>query len=133
MADAPDERMARGMATAAKVFQPSPGGGPGFQYPPGIAGDWGSFSVSTVLGDVWSRPGLELKYRAVATISALTVLGRTEQLKAYINGGLNVGLTKEEICEVIFQMAVYGGFPAAITAFGIANEVFEARDAPSDS
>ena len=60
--------------------------------------------------------------------AALTVLDKPEQLKAYIIGGLNTGLTREEVCETIFQMAIYGGFPAAIQGFATANEVFEELD-----
>ena len=59
MADAPDERLARGMETARKLFPPGSPGSPSFRYPPEIQADWGSLSVSTVLGDVWGRPGLE--------------------------------------------------------------------------
>jgi len=129
MADTPDERLARGMQTAAKLFPPSPARtSPRFTYPPEIAGDWNSFSVSTVLGDVWSRPGLDMKYRSMITIAALTALNKPDQLRAYITAGLNLGLTREEVCEIIFQMAVYAGFPAAIQAFAVANDVFQDLD-----
>jgi len=125
MADASDERLAKGWATAAKLFPPGSPGSPSFQYPKEIQEDWGRFSVSTALGDVWSRPGLDLKQRSMISIAALTALGRSDQLRAYITAGLNLGLTRKEVCEVIFQMAVYAGFPAAIQAFGVANEVFD--------
>ena len=98
---------------------------------PEIAGDWGQFSVSTVLGDVWGRPGLEMKNRAMITIAMLTALGRLEQLRAYIVGGLNLGLTRSEVCEIIYQVAVYAGFPAAIQGFAVANDVFAEIDRAS--
>lgn len=129
MADAPDDRLKQGMQTAAKLFPPSPAGSsPRFLYPPEIAADWNSFSVSTVLGDVWSRPGLDLKYRSMISIAALTALNKPEQLRAYIVAGLNLGLTRGEVCEIIFQMAVYAGFPTAIQGFTVANEVFQDLD-----
>lgn len=131
MADTAGERLARGMETVAKLFPPGTVGVPRFQYPPEIAGDWGQFSVSTVLGDVWGRPGLEMKNRAMITIAMLTALGRLEQLRAYIVGGLNLGLTRSEVCEIIYQVAVYAGFPAAIQGFAVANDVFAEIDRAS--
>ncbi len=131
MADTAAERFAQGMDTVGKLFPPGSVGVPRFPYPPEIASDWGQFSVSTVLGDVWARPGLELKNRAMITIAMLTALGRLEQLRAYIVGGLNLGLTRSEVCEVIYQVAVYAGFPAAIQGFGVASEVFAELDRAS--
>ncbi len=131
MGDAPDERFVRGMEVAAKLFPPGSPSAPAFKYPPEIVEDWSKLSLSTVFGDVWSRPGLELRDRSIINIAALTVLNKPEQLRAYIPGGLNVGLTREEVCEVILQMAVYAGFPTAIEGFRIATEVFEKFDEAS--
>lgn len=131
MGDAPDERLARGMEVAAKLFPPGSPRAPAFKYPPEIEQDWGQFSLSTVFGDVWSRPGLGLRDRSMINIAVLTVLNKPEQLRAYITGGLNVGLTREEVCEIILQMAVYAGFPTAIEGFRIATEVFEKFDEAS--
>ena len=128
MTETADERLARGRATAGKLFATHANHMPRFEYPAEIQQDWNNFSVSTVLGDVWSRPGLDMKYRSVATIAALTALNRPEQLRAYIIGGLNLGLTREEVCEVIFQMAVYAGFPAAIQGFAVATDLFRDLD-----
>ncbi|MBU4607539.1 MAG: carboxymuconolactone decarboxylase family protein, partial [Methanobacterium sp.] len=72
---------------------------------------------------------LDLKSREIATVAALTAMGTAPlQLKSHINGALNVGCTKEEIIEVIIQMAVYAGFPAAINGIMIAKEVFENKE-----
>ncbi|STV97062.1 carboxymuconolactone decarboxylase [Klebsiella michiganensis] len=71
--------------------------------------------MSFPFGDIYARPGLDLRSREIATIAALTALGNAApQLKVHIAAGLNVGLTQEEITEVIMQMAVYAGFPAAL-------------------
>jgi 4-carboxymuconolactone decarboxylase len=128
MADEIDERLARGMATALELFKPGGAGPPSFTYPKEIAADWNQLSISTVMGDIWGRPTLEKKQRAMITIAVLTALNKPEQLRAYIAGGLNLGLTREEICEVIMHIAVYAGFPTAIQGFAVASEVFDQVD-----
>jgi 4-carboxymuconolactone decarboxylase len=90
-----------------------------------IAPDFARYLIEFPFGDVYSRPGLDLRSREVATIAALTALGNaTPQLKVHIQAGLNVGLTREEIVETIMQMAVYAGFPAALNGLFAAKEVF---------
>lgn len=124
-----DERFQQGLKTVSELFPPRDDGqNPRFTYPPEIADDWNTLSISTVMGDIWSRSGLAKNQRAIITIAALTVLDKPEQLKAYITAGLNLGVSRQEICEVIMQMAIYGGFPAAIQGLGIANEVFQSVD-----
>jgi 4-carboxymuconolactone decarboxylase len=94
-----------------------------------IAPDLGRFVVEFPYGDVYERPGLDLKSREIATIAALTSLGDTEpELKDHIKGALNVGCNRKEIVEVIIQMAVYAGFPRAINGINIAKEVFKEID-----
>jgi 4-carboxymuconolactone decarboxylase len=79
-------------------------------------------------GDVFSRPGLDPKSRQLATLGALIALGFARpQLKSHIHGALNLGWTKKQILEVIIQMTVYAGFPAALNALSVANEVFQDR------
>ncbi len=91
-----------------------------------IAPDLGRFVVEFPYGDVYERPGLDLKSREIATIAALTALGDTKpELKDHIKGALNVGCKRQEVIEVIIQMAVYAGFPRAINGINIAKEVFE--------
>jgi 4-carboxymuconolactone decarboxylase len=95
----------------------------------GIAPDLGRYTIEFPFGDVYSRPGLDLKSREIATIAALTALGNAQpQLKVHIHGALNVGCTREEVIEVIIQMAVYAGFPAALNGMFTAKEVFKERD-----
>ncbi|MDP6980133.1 MAG: carboxymuconolactone decarboxylase family protein [Myxococcota bacterium] len=132
MADEMDPRMAKGLMTALKLFKPGGAGPPKFTYPEEIASDWNEFSVSTVMGDVWGREGLDPKHRAMITIGVLAATSKPEQLKAYVAGGLNLGLTREEICEIILHISVYAGFPAAIQGFAVANEVFEQVDAADE-
>lgn len=95
----------------------------------GIAPDFERFLVEFPFGDIYSRPGLDLKSREIATIAALTALGYAiPQVKVHINGALNVGCTKEEIVEIMMQMAVYAGFPAALNGLNAAKEVFTTRN-----
>lgn len=90
-----------------------------------IAPDFGRYLVEFPFVDIYSRPALDLRSREVATIAALTALGNaTPQLKVHIQAGLNVGLEQREIVEVIMQMAVYAGFPAALNGLFAARDVF---------
>ena len=91
-----------------------------------IAPDFARHLVEFPFGDVYSRPGLDLRSRQIATIAALVTLGHAErELKWHIRGGLNVGLSRDEIVEVITQMAIYAGFPAAVNALLVAKETFD--------
>jgi 4-carboxymuconolactone decarboxylase len=93
-----------------------------------IAPDFARYLIEFPFGDIYARPGLDLRSREIATIAALTALGNAApQLKVHIAAGLNVGLTQEEITEVIMQMAVYAGFPAALNGLFAAKEVFAAH------
>jgi len=90
-----------------------------------IAPDFARYLLEFPFGDIYSRPGLDIRAREIATIAALTALGNaTPQLKVHIAAGLNVGISREEIVETIMQMAVYAGFPAALNGLFAAKEVF---------
>ncbi|RAH95409.1 4-carboxymuconolactone decarboxylase [Acuticoccus sediminis] len=94
----------------------------------GIAPDFANNLFEFPFGDIYSRPGLDLRAREIATIAALTAMGTaTPQLKVHIEAGLNVGVRKEEVIEIIMQMAVYAGFPAALNGLFAAKEVFATR------
>lgn len=93
-----------------------------------IAPDFATYLLEFPFGDIYSRPGLDLRAREIATIAALTAMGTaTPQLKVHVAAGLNVGLTQEEIVEIIMQMAVYAGFPAALNGLSAAREMFARR------
>ncbi|RQM47449.1 carboxymuconolactone decarboxylase family protein [Paraburkholderia bannensis] len=95
-----------------------------------IAPDFATYLLEFPFGDIYARPGLDLRAREIATIAALTALGHAQpQLKVHIAAGLNVGLSEAEIVETIMQMAVYAGFPAALNGLFAAREVFAARRA----
>ncbi|MFQ6392474.1 carboxymuconolactone decarboxylase family protein [Nocardia sp. KC 131] len=94
-----------------------------------IAPDLARYLLEFVFGDIYSRTGLDLKARELATVAMLTALGTAApQLEVHIHGLLNVGGTETEVVEVITQMAGYAGFPAALNAIAVARKVFADRD-----
>jgi len=99
----------------------------------GIAPELARYVIEFPFGDVYSRPGLDLRGRELATVAALTAMGTARpQLEVHLNAALNVGCTREELVEVITQMAVYAGFPAALNGMEAAKAVFSARDAKGE-
>lgn len=93
-----------------------------------IAPDLERFAMEFVFGQVLSRPGLDLKQREIATLATLTALGGAEaELRLHVGTALDVGLSKEQIVEVLLQQVVYAGFPRAINALLVAKGVFESR------
>ncbi|BDR58064.1 carboxymuconolactone decarboxylase family protein [Xylocopilactobacillus apicola] len=94
-----------------------------------IAPDVSKYILEFAFGDIYNRPGLDLKQREMITISALLVEGDTApQLKVHLNAALNVGLTKNEIIETFIQCIPYIGFPRVLNAINVAREVFDTFD-----
>jgi len=122
-----DERLQRGWDTVRKINASA--AQQQWDELTAVYPDFARYIVHSAYADVLARPALPLREREIATLAALTALGNAPgQLKAHIEGALNVGLTREEICEVLMQMAVYAGVPAAINAMKIAGEVFGGRE-----
>ncbi len=92
-------------------------------FDPGLARDLSLF----ITGKMYAREKLPHPTRQLITVSALTVLGRSEELKLHIQAALNVGCRAEEIAETIFQTAVYGGVPAINTALKTLRAVLKER------
>jgi 4-carboxymuconolactone decarboxylase len=109
-----------------------PGGRPGIvDAPPGsqvsnereimeITGNFG-------YGEVWGRPGLPIKVRSYMTVALLTALRATDEIETHINIALNLGITPEEIHEVLLHAGVYGGLPSWNHASNVARKVFLER------
>lgn len=89
------------------------------------------FLTENAWGTVWTRPGLDRKTRSLLNLAMLTALNRPNELKLHLKGALNNGVTKEEICEVFLQAAVYCGAPAGLDSFKIAQQVFKEEDEKS--
>lgn len=122
----PQERYARGLAKLEEID-----GAAGTNVIASlrdIAPDFARYLIEFPFGDIYSRPGLDLRSREMAVVAALTAMGNAApQLKVHIGGALNVGVSPQEIVEVIMQMAVYAGFPAALNGLFAAKEVFAAH------
>ena len=84
-------------------------------------------AIEHVWGGVWNRPGLDLKYRSLAVISALAATGHREELKAHLRGALNLGWTADELREALLQTSGYAGFPAAHEALRALSEIIAPR------
>ena len=93
-----------------------------------VAPDLARYVIEFGFGDVYARDVLSLKEREIATVAALTALGNAQpQLKVHLHGALNVGCSREEVVEVLIQMAVYAGFPAALNGIAALKEVLAER------
>ena len=83
------------------------------------------FITRNAWGNVWQRPGLDLKTRSLITVAMLAAMGKQHELKGHVRGALNNGVTPEELREVMLHATVYCGFPTAIDAFRSVTEVVE--------
>lgn len=93
-----------------------------------VAPDFLRCVVEFAFGDICARPALDLKTREIATVAALAALGTAPgQLKTHLRAALNVGCSPAELTELLMQMAVYAGFPAALNGLAAAREVFAER------
>src|SRR5207245_377725 len=80
-----------------------------------------------LFGDVWERPGLSKRDRSLITCAALVALQRPDQLRGHLQRALDNGLSKDELGELITHLAFYSGWPTAVTAAGLAKEVFDKK------
>jgi 4-carboxymuconolactone decarboxylase len=121
-----DDRFAKGWETVNQIN--AEGARRQWEALSAVSPDFARWIVESAYCDVLGRPQLALRDREIATLAALATLGNAPgQLRSHVEGALNVGLAREEIVEVLMQMAVYAGVPAAINALRIAGEVFAER------
>ena len=80
-------------------------------------------------GAVWGRDELSRKTRSMLNLAMISVLNRPHELKTHVRGAMNNGVTREEIREILLQVAIYAGAPAAVDGFRIARETFAELDA----
>ncbi len=86
-----------------------------------------NFTGEAIFGGVWSRPGLDIRYRMLATLSVLTSLQRLSQFHTYVHSALNLGLDPAEIQEVPIHCSLYAGFPSAVNSLELVHEAFRDR------
>jgi 4-carboxymuconolactone decarboxylase len=93
--------------------------------------DFQEFITRYAWGDIWSRPGLDRKTRSLLTIAMMASLGRYDELRLHVRATRNTGVTRDEVREVLLQVAVYAGVPAANSAYHHALEVYAEMDEES--
>src|SRR6478609_204041 len=93
-----------------------------------VAPDFTRLTTEIAFGDVYGRPGLELRDRQVATVAALVTLGERNQLVTHLRFSLTIGMSREELVEIIMQMAVYAGWPRALNGLYAARDLFAEID-----
>jgi 4-carboxymuconolactone decarboxylase len=118
---AESERYQKGAAKMKELFGTEP-------RPGTMQEDFLNITVENLFGDIWGRPGLETHERSMITVAALTVLGRSPEMKVHIRGALNVGISREKIQEMMIHLAHYGGWPVGVNGLRIAQEVFDSID-----
>src|SRR5437660_8319082 len=79
-------------------------------------------------GDVWTRPGLDLRTRSCITVAMLVALNRPAELRLHFLGAMRNGVTRAELKEILLQTAVYCGVPAANDAYRVAQEVLHPEE-----
>jgi 4-carboxymuconolactone decarboxylase len=122
----PVGRHARGLAMLERVD--GPGGVAVVEELARRFPDMARCVVDYPFGDIYARPGLGLREREIAVVAALCALGNAApQLRVHVDAALHVGCTPREIVEVVMQMSVYAGFPAALNGLAAVREVFERR------
>lgn len=92
-----------------------------------IAPKLADLTDNVLFGDVWERPGLSKRDRSLVTVSALIAMNRPDQLRSHLARARDNGVTEQELIEAITQLAFYAGWPRAVTAIGVAREVFQKR------
>lgn len=116
----PSARRARGENIFKKVF----GRGPR----PGSYPEFLQITVEHLFGEIWARPHLSLEERELIALSAVALARTDWELRGHIEASLNLGMSREKICEVIIQLAYYGGWPVANNGLRVAQEVFAELD-----
>lgn len=93
-------------------------------------GDLGRYITEFAYGDVYSRPGLSLRDRQIATVAVLVALGRSSQLPVHLRSSLRAGLTADELREIVIQVATLAGFPPAMNAMATLRTIL--AESPAD-
>ena len=87
--------------------------------------DWQRYVTEHAWAAVWARPGLDKKTRSMLTIAMLAALGKQEELALHIRATRNTGVTRDEVKEILLQVAVYAGAPAGNSAFAVAKRTYK--------
>ena len=85
------------------------------------------FTIDHLFADVWGRPELPMRQRSMITVALLAALGRDRELAKHIDGALKLGVTRDEVIEIMIHVAHYAGWPAGHNGQRVAQEVFARR------
>ena len=119
-----DDLRAAGKGVQGKLW-PATLNAPTGRFPAAqLAPEFFDYVQQTAFGMIWSREGLAVRDRSMITVAMLAALGHQEELRSHLMGALSVGLSRDELVEVLMQVAVYAGVPTAGAAFRYAREVF---------
>ena len=113
--------MEKGIAIVRRLFGAAAGGTP-------LPAEFGRITVEHLFGNVWSRPGLALEERSLATCAVLVALARESEQRLHFRGARNLGIPRAKLEELIMHVAHYAGWPAAVSAFRVLDEVWKAMD-----
>ena len=122
MSDTTDDRVAKGRQLAARLLAGAP---PGRRLPK----EFMRQTMDNVFGDVWQNEDLELQQRSLITCSVLTVLGRENEQRLHFRGARNLGIERKTLEAAINHVAYYAGWPVAVSAMRVLDEVWEEMDA----
>ncbi len=110
-------------AAAASAPKPRPSQAAMGNFAPKLA----EITDDVLYGDVWERPDLSKRDRSLITVAALIAMNRPDQLRSHLGRARQNGVTQEELIETITHLAFYSGWPNAVTAIGVAREIFEKK------
>jgi len=118
-----DERRAAGREVQGQLW-PATLKGPTSQFPAAkLAPDYYDNVLQNAFGEIWTRPGLATRDRSMITVALLAALGQPDELRSHLAGALNVGVTRDEIVEILMHVSIYAGVPAAGSAMRVAADV----------
>lgn len=114
----PSEKFAKGLAVVQKLFPDAAGKGPAMPQ------DFTAYTIGHLFGDVWQGDGLEIEQRSLITCVVLVALNREAEQRLHFVGAKNLGIARTQIEAMITHVAHYAGWPVAVSAFRVLNEVW---------
>lgn len=117
-----ETKMEKGLALLRRLFGNTTRGS---VLPP----DFAKMTVEHLFGELWQRPGLALEERSLVTCAVLVALGREAEQQIHFRGARNLGIPRAKLDELLTHIAHYAGWPVAVSAFRVLDEVWKAMDA----
>jgi len=118
-----EDWLEKGRAIQTQLWGAQVGSGQAMAPSAQLAPDFFPLVTQFAFGMFWSRPELPVRDRSLITVAMLAALGRLDELRGHLAGARNLGIPREQLVEVLMQVAVYAGVPAAVSAIRVAAEV----------